>query len=400
MGTRDHLAQASPELHDATDADTVDGVRPTWVATPRTAAEAAALMRACADHGLAVVARGGGTKLTWGAPPARVDVVVDTGHLNQVVEHAGGDLVVVAQAGVRLVDLQKHLASTRQRLALDETVPGSTVGGIIAASPSGPRRMATGTVRDLLIGVTMVRADGQVAKAGGKVVKNVAGYDLGKLLTGSFGTLGLITEAVFRLHPVPAASRWVSAPVDGDLGAVLRSVLTAKLVPSALEVDQSAGGQRTVAVLVEGIPTGVEHRADTVAGLLGGAAEQAEDGPPWGSTYPWPAGGVALKLTCVLSAVPDVLAAAADASVAVRGSAGTGVLYGTVEPDRAAEAVAALRPVCVARGGSLVVLDAPAEVKAGLDLWGPVAGLELMRRVKDQFDPEHRLAPGRFVGGI
>jgi glycolate oxidase FAD binding subunit len=137
-----------------------------------------------------------------------------------------------------------------------------------------------------------------------------------------------------------------------------------------------------------------------VAGLLGGAAEQAEDGPPWGSTYPWPAGGVALKLTCVLSAVPDVLAAAADASVAVRGSAGTGVLYGTVEPDRAAEAVAALRPVCVARGGSLVVLDAPAEVKAGLDLWGPVAGLELMRRVKDQFDPEHRLAPGRFVGGI
>ncbi|HKN99687.1 MAG TPA: FAD-binding oxidoreductase, partial [Pseudonocardiaceae bacterium] len=345
MAASDDLVGASPDLREATDADAVAGVRPTWVAAPATADEAAALMRACAEHGLAVVARGGGTKLTWGAPPARVDVVVDTGHLNHVVEHAAGDLVVVAQAGVRLADLQKHLAATRQRLALDETVPGSTVGGVIAASPSGPRRMATGTVRDLLIGVTMVRADGEVAKAGGKVVKNVAGYDLGKLLTGSFGTLGLITEAVFRLHPVPPAGRWVSARVDGDLGTVLRSVLTAKMVPAALEVDRPVGGPTTVAVLVEGTPTGVDHRADTVAGLLGAGAEQSADGPPWGSTYPWPAGGVALKLTCVLSAVPDVLAAAADAGVAVRGSAGTGVLYGTVEPERAAAAVAALRPV-------------------------------------------------------
>ncbi|HEY1575265.1 MAG TPA: FAD-binding oxidoreductase [Pseudonocardiaceae bacterium] len=400
MSTHDDLAQASPELHDATDADAVDGVAPRWVATPKSADEVAALLRACAEHDLAVVARGGGTKLTWGAPPARVDVVVDTGHLNRVVEHASGDLVVVAQAGVRLADLQQHLASARQRLALDETVPGSTVGGVIAASPSGPHRMATGTVRDLLIGVTMVRADGQVAKAGGKVVKNVAGYDLGKLLTGSFGTLGVITEAVFRLHPVPAAGRWVSATVAGDLGGVLGSVLTSKTVPAALEVDQSLDGPPTVAVLVEGIPAGVEQRAAKVARLLGDAAEQSEIGPPWGSTYPWVAGGVALKLTCELSAVPDVLAAARDAGVSVRGSAGTGVLYGTVAPDRAAAAVAVLRPVCVARGGSLVVLDAPADVKSELDLWGPVGGLELMRRVKDLFDPDHRLAPGRFVGGI
>jgi glycolate dehydrogenase FAD-binding subunit len=400
MSTQDDLAQASPELRDATDADAVDGVPARWVAAPKTVDEAAALVRACAGHGLAVVARGGGTKLTWGAPPARVDVVVDTANLNRVVEHASGDLVVVTQAGVRLAELQQHLASARQRLALDETVPGSTVGGVIAASPSGPHRMATGTVRDLLIGVTMVRADGQVAKAGGKVVKNVAGYDLGKLLTGSFGTLGLITEAVFRLHPVPAAARWVAAPVDGDLAGVLRSVLTSGTVPAALEVDQPLAGPPTVAVLVEGIPAGVEQRVAAVTRLLGDAAVLTDDGPPWGSTYPWPAGGVALKLTCVLSAVPDVLAAARDAGVRARGSAGTGVLYGTVAPDRAAAAVAALRPLCVERGGSLVVLDAPADVKSELDLWGPVGGLDLMRRVKDQFDPDHLLAPGRFVGGI
>jgi glycolate oxidase FAD binding subunit len=255
--------------------------------------------------------------------------------------------------------------------------------------------MATGTVRDLLIGLTMVRADGVVAKSGGKVVKNVAGYDLGKLLTGSFGTLGVITQAAFRLHPVPAAHTWVRAEVPrADLGRLLRAVLDSKTVPAALEVHSPPTGAPSIAVLVEGIEAGVRHRAGTIAALLGPNAELGADGP---SAYPWQPGAVALKLTCELSGVPEVLEAAARAGVEVRGSAGTGVLYGAAATG---EAVPALREVCVRRGGSLVVLDAPPDVKAALDLWGPVNGLALMRRVKDQFDPTHRLAPGRFVGGI
>ena len=150
-----------------------------------------------------VVARGGGTKLDWGAPPSTVDLLVDLSGMNRVLEHAAGDLIVHAEPGVRLSQLQALVSQAGQRLAVDEQVPGSTVGGLVATGLCGPLRLAYGCIRDLLIGISVVRADGVVTKSGGKVVKNVAGYDLGKLYTGSFGTLGIVAEATFRLHPVP-----------------------------------------------------------------------------------------------------------------------------------------------------------------------------------------------------
>jgi len=407
MAARDDLS-AVCTVREAEDGDLVDGVRPALVAAPESADEAAALMRAAAAHGLSVVPRGNGTKLRWGLPPRGVDLVVETGRLNRVVEHAAGDLVVVAEAGVQLSDLQQQLASAGQWLAIDEMVPGTTIGGLVATSPSGPHRMATGTVRDLLIGVTIVRADGVVAKSGGKVVKNVAGYDLGKLVTGSFGTLGLVTQAAFRLHPLPAATRWVGAPADTEraLGSMVEAVLHSQVVPAALEVDWPATGPGGVAVQLEGTDAGVEARAARVRDLLGAGADVDDKAPGWAAHYPWEEGGTALKLTCQLSAVPEVLAAtrSAGVEVATRGSAGVGVLHGGIaadtDPQAVAGAVAHLREICGARGGSVVVVDAPPEVKAVTDVWGPVPALELMRRVKDQFDPEHRLSPGRFVGGI
>src|SRR5690348_4806438 len=206
---------------------------PRFTASPASVAEASALLAAAAAQDLAVVPRGGGSKLGWGAPPRRCDLVVDTTALDQVIEHAADDLVARVQAGVSVARLGEVLAGAGQQLALDPppaplavpgagsgagaaagnappsgangTAPewqGATVGGTLATGAAGPRRLRYGTPRDLIIGITVVRADGTVAKSGGKVVKNVAGYDLGRLVTGSFGRVGVIGEAVVRLHPL------------------------------------------------------------------------------------------------------------------------------------------------------------------------------------------------------
>src|SRR6266704_2585893 len=204
-GGRDHVRDAGPM-------DAIAGVPARYVAEPASTQEAAAVLRAAAAQDLAVVVRGAGTRQDWAVPPRRLDLILETRRLTGVVEHAAGDLIVVVRAGTPMAELQDKLAPAGQQLALDA---GGTVGGTVAANASGPRRMLYGTARDLLIGITVVRADGIVAKAGGKVVKNVAGYDLSRLFTGSFGTLGLIVEAVFRLHPLPASAAYVTVDCPG-----------------------------------------------------------------------------------------------------------------------------------------------------------------------------------------
>jgi glycolate oxidase FAD binding subunit len=374
--------------------DTVAGVPARWVAAPASTEEAAAVLTEAARRDLAVVIRGAGTKLDWGNAPERLDLIVDTHRLTGIVEHAAGDLITVVRAGTTMGELADGLAG--QQLALD-TDRDATVGGTVAVNASGPRRMLYGTTRDLLIGITVVRPDGKVARAGGKVVKNVAGYDLGKLFTGSYGTLGLITECAFRLHPRPAASAVVRKRF-ADPAAAVAAVLGAQVVPSALEIDAPPGGDVEVAVLVEGSPAGVRDRAAALEKLLGGDTEEGL--PPWWGTRPWGDGGTGMKLTAPLSRVPDLVAAAGE--VALRGSAGTGVLYAGLSADPATTvgAVERLRAAAIRAGGHAVVLTAPPAVREIADMWGPVAALALMRRVKDQFDPDHRFAPGRFVGGI
>jgi len=367
-------------------------------ASPTSTVEVAELLKSAA--GKTVVAGGAGTKQSWGGTLSRpADVHIDLSRLDAVLDHAAGDLIVVAQAGARLAEVQRRVAEAGQRLAIDETVPGATVGGTIATATSGPLRQLAGTVRDLLIGVTVVRADGVVAKAGGRVVKNVAGYDLCKLMTGSYGTLAVITEAVFRLHPQPVATAVVTVP-DPALSLV-STVAASQLAPAGIELDAPASGPATLGVALEGTAAGVAARTDALLVLIraSGAAQARTDPQPplWWGQYPWRSGQLALKLTFARSGLADVVAAAREHRVPVRGSAGVGVLYGaTADPGT----VEPLRQVCATHGGTLVVLDAPPEVKATLDIWGPVAGLDLMRRVKERFDPEHRLAPGRFVGGI
>jgi glycolate oxidase FAD binding subunit len=391
----------------------ISGVPAAAVATPASTAEVADVVRGAAQDGLALVARGGGTRQDWALPPQRLDVILEMRGVCGLVEHASGDLVAVVRAGTPLREVQEALRPAGQQLALDEPLPGATIGGTVAVNASGPRRMLYGTVRDLLIGVTVVRADGVVARAGGKVVKNVAGYDLGKLVAGSYGTLGVITECAFRLHPLPAAVRYVTAPAADPeaAGYAVAAVLGSQVVPSALEVDMApTPGPLTVTALVEGVPAGVERRAADLEKLLGEDAAQAENPPPGWGEYPWSPGDVGIKLTCALSRVSYLLTAAGvtarlhDVLLRVRGSAGTGVLYaglpGATDPGVVAGVVSDLRAATRAGAGHCVVLTAPPPVRARIDVWGHVDGLDLMRRVKEQFDPAGTLAPGRFVGGI
>lgn len=351
------------------------------VVTPTTTGEVAEALR----DGRTVVPTGRGTKLTWGMP-VDPDVLLDLSAMDRVLDHQPGDLIVHVEAGATLAAVQEVVGRAGQRLALDETVPGGSIGGVLATNASGPTRMHAGTARDLLIGVTVVRADGVVAKAGGRVVKNVAGYDLGKLMVGSFGTLAVITEAVFRLHPEPEARHWVTVESEA-VAALAHAVIRSQAAPWAVEVDGS-----TLSVLVGGRPEGVAARVAAVRDLIGG--EVSDVAPAWWGSYPWQDGEIGLKITCALSGLEEVLAAA---GARVRGSAGVGVLYAVAD---GADDVQRLREVAARHGGTVVVVDAPAEVKQVVDVWGPVPALDLMRRVKAQFDPERRLSPGRFVGGI
>jgi len=395
-------------------ADAVDGLLPTAVVEPGSVEEVAACMKLATARGLKVLVRGGRTKLGWGRPPAGIDLVLCTTRLDRILEHAAGDLVLQAQAGARLTEVQERLAPAGQWLGLDPPPPAATLGGIVAANASGPRRLRFGTARDLLIGITVVLADGTVARAGGKVVKNVAGYDLGKLFTGSLGTLGVIVEVTFRLHPRPPARGTVDLEPGSpeEAGAAVQSLLHSVLVPSAVELHWREDCGR-LTVLFEGGPSAVESQAQSAASLL------APHGPPavvdldGGATVSPSVAAprdLDLKITTLPTDLPFVIreAARVGASLALRphlrGHAASGVLFLALsggDDDARAEAVAAFRRAVAPRGGSVVVLQASPALKRRVDVWGPAGdGLELMRRVKRQFDPHSTLAPGRFVGGI
>lgn len=411
----DELASAVDNAISVGAGHDVDGVVPRLVVAPATAAQVSRVLTIASAYDLAVVVRGHGTKLSWGMPPRRLDVLLDLAALDGLVEHSVGEFVAIAGAGMPVAALQDALAAQGQCLAVDPIRAG-TVGGLVATGLSGPLRMSHGALRDLVIGAHFMRADGVAARTGGKVAKNVAGYDLGKLLTGSFGTLAVLTQVAFRLHPMPAARRWITAPLGDPVTAAasVQRVIHSQCYPAALEIDRDPNGGGEISVLLQGVEAGVEDGARQVTGLLdetgAGAARVASEAPAWWGVDVRADGRDCLvKITHEIAELAEVLDAVDHASERdrlrwrARGSAGTGVLWATAAeatPEALAHAIGVMRVRAHRFGGSVVVLDGPAELKTLLDPWGPVAGLAIMRRIKESLDPRGILAPGRFVGGI
>ena len=404
---------------EGTPADAILGVVPREVVEPATLEEAAEVLAACARDARAVAFVGGGTDLELGAPPRRLDVLLRTVRLRRLVEYAPADQIAVVEAGVPLAELQRQLSPHRQRLALDPPLAErATVGGIVAANVWGPRRHRFGAGRDLVVGMTFVRADGAVAKGGGKVVKNVAGFDVPRLLVGSLGTLALIGTVTFRLHPLPEADRTVLVPrLDAEgLRAFVVALKEVQLEPVAA-VALLEGDALRLVLRFEGFPPGVDEQLRRLFALcerLGRQAEPLEDDDArafWTRhDHVRSRGGLRAKISFPPARLVDGLRAALRPLLgSLRGAAA--VLYPTLgaafaagepdDPGAAARAVEQARAALAPISGALILCAAPAAVRARVDPWGPPpAGLSLMRSVKEQLDPEARLAPGRFVGGI
>src|ERR1700724_3546318 len=244
--------------------DGVAGVQPQMVFEPNSETELAAALRFGDATGLGVVPRGGGTKTCWGNPPVRADLILSTARLNRVIEYAWADLTVSVEAGCTIQNLQNALAERGQRVAVDPLWPErATVGGILSTNDSGSLRIRYGALRDLIIGVTIALPDGTLASSGGKVVKNVAGYDLPKLATGALGTLGVITRANFRLHPLPRNIRsFTFAARDvGDASRVMLAVQDSWLTPTGLQARFTADAAPAVDVRFEGTDAGLAAQA-------------------------------------------------------------------------------------------------------------------------------------------
>lgn len=444
----------------------VDGLVPRAVAAPATVEEMAAVLALADRTGCAVVPRGAGTKLGLGGIPRAYDLAVSTARLDRVLEYEPADLTVTVQAGIPLARLQETLAQGRQFLPLDPPhAARATVGGIIAANASGPSRLLYGSARDLVIGTRVVHADGVVSKAGGKVVKNVAGYDLNKLYIGSLGTLGVVVELTFKVQPLPEAERSLAASFASTAEAaacvarVLRSPLffravelldprAAGLVGTPVEVPEggcallawAAGFEKAVARQVRDLEAmareggaldvrpvdGPSHdelwqRVRDVRALVAGERSPVDENGQ-GRTRPRrtrskttpstasAASVVVAKVSVPLSQVAPLFQAARSAGdPLVMAHAGSGVLYlhlplhdGAPEAlADAARVVEQVRREAVQRGGSLVVEEAPPELKRLVDVWGDVGdAFPIMRGLKEKLDPKGTLNPGRFVGGL
>ena len=326
-----------------------------------------------------------------------------------MVEHNAGDLTAVLEAGVRLADAQAVFAEAGQMLALDPPLGAegaATVGGVVAAADSGPLRHRYGAVRDLLLGVTVALPDGTVASAGGKVIKNVAGYDLPKLFAGSFGTLGVIVQAVVRLHPLPPATATVVGEA-GDARAVAGAAQRLAREPLELEaLDVAwAGGRGRVLARVGG--AAARPRAEAIRGSLGGldaTIEEDDDGIWAGQRSAQRASdGVVVRVSGLPSELERVVRAADRAGASLVGRAGVGVSWivlPSATPDDLVAAVGDLRRELAP--SPCAVLDAPDAVRERLDVWGveDAGVLALSRRVKERFDPLGVCNPGVFVGGL
>jgi glycolate oxidase FAD binding subunit len=387
----------------------------TIVAAPGDTEQVAEVMRFAHANSLAVMPSGGSTKLEWGNPVS-ADVELSMECLSEVKEHAWQDMTCTVQAGCPWGVMQARLNQHGQMVALDPLWPErATVGGVVATNDSGALRLKYGGLRDLIIGMTVVLADGTIARTGGKVVKNVAGYDLHKLMTGSFGTLGVIAEVNFRLHPAEEHARtWTAAasdtaPSDVSLFAKpLRAMMDSQISPSCVQL-RVFGEECALDVRIAARPECLGEYANRIGRICDTLALAESDHGVWQARQRLfeDRDSVVLKVAVVPNEICPVLSELrqwAFEKVDMSAVAGaTGLMTVSMKP--AAEAVmtiiARLRTRIGSAGGSVVALQVPDALRARIDVWGPDPdALPLMREIKRRFDPGRILNPGRFVGSI
>jgi glycolate oxidase FAD binding subunit len=380
------------------------------VLAPGTYEEATSFMRELVSSGAQVRFRGGGTKLGWGRP-TRVDHVLSTEGLDQMIEHNVGDFTAVVQAGMRLTDLQGVVGQEDQRLSLDPPTGDSdaaTIGGIVSSGDAGPLRHRYGSPRDLILGVTVALPDGSMAKSGGKVIKNVAGYDLGKLYAGSFGTLGLILQLALRLHPVPqrTVTSMGRSRDPNQIASAVHSLARTPLEPEALDVRWREGVGTVLIRLGGSAPQALANRARSLmadAGLRTEVAGDDEDQWRIQRQGQRTRDGMAVRVSGTASQLPEVLTAAEAQGASLVGRAAYGVSWLVFEPasdSHLAEAVDSLRRELAP--SPCVVQDAPESFRERFDVWGLEGAAErrLMSAVKERFDPERRCNPGLYGESI
>jgi glycolate oxidase FAD binding subunit len=421
----------------------VDGQAPWVVVVPADVNQVAAVLALAHREELALVPWGGGTTMSMGHPPERLDIVLCLQRLNRVLEHEPADLTATAQAGISMAELQQGLGSGGQWWPLDPPVPEqATLGGVLATNASGPKRLLYGTARDLLIGIKVVHADGAISKAGGKVAKNVTGYDMMKLYIGSLGTLAVIVEATLKLRPLPSVQRlvWATFTTAAAAAAVARPLLASALLPNALEVvnppvtallrqslDGPEGGDGwSLIVGIDGPEQAVARQLRDIDTLSRqGAATTCwagkDDGGLWRALQrrfrpygPASVEHVVMRLGTVRTQVEAILhkiaalEARLDTPVELAARFGNGLVYGNIPLNGAldqsaevAQVLTELRADLASQRGYLVVESAPPRFKAHFDCWGDLGPqAEVMAALKHEFDPRRVLNPGRFVAHL
>ena len=417
---------------------TFDGYVPKAVVLSASVQEMQDVLQFAVKQGVSVIPAGAGTKLGIGNLPEKVDVVLATTSLNSVVEYEPADLTVTVEAGIRLGDLQTELAKHRQYLALNPPYADRcTIGGIVATNASGSFRLRHGTARNQVLGLRVVRADGTVVKSGGKVVKNVAGYDLNKLYIGAFGTLGIITEVTLKLSPIPMRQAILTADFQNvqeatDTGlSIVGSQTLPMFVNLFVNSDPTPGGteaptdeNKTLLVVgFGGDPETVAWQLTQCQGIMeqngaigvtivegeslqylqGAVQEFSEDNKNTEIIV----AKLNLKRTDVAEFAAQIVEANWACDVQMMALLGSGVLYVTLpvtyntDYQSLANALTQLRQTAMSRQGNLIIEVAPPELKRHIDVWGSVEGtLSLMKQIKAKFDPAGLLNPGRFVSSI
>lgn len=413
----------------------VDGVLPRLAILPETIEQVSQAVALANQLGLTLITRGGGSRLNLGGIPDTFDVLLETTKLTRLLEHEAPDLTCHVEAGITCAALQAQLATKGQRLAMDPPdTQQATVGGVLASNASGPKRLRYGTARDMVIGLRVVQANGEIARSGGSVVKNVAGYDLNKLYIGSLGTLGIIVEANFKLQPLPPNERTLILTFSNAEDA-MNTVITlvgSLLTPSAIElIDSNAASDMadffgltlptngyTLAVNFEGSPSSIDRQINETQliarkndALLSDDLNGQVQDEFWNIVREHTQGTITCKATMLISKMANYLKATRqicqkhELEAAIVAHAGNGVLYIELRPvdatSRLVEAIRELRFNAQEARGSMVVERCPSDLKRLISIWGePDQSFFLMQRIKQQFDSKGTFVKGRFMGGL